>query len=349
VLLVGFVFLGGATFAECPSADLTGDCKVDLEDFAIMASQWLEDGREEVPNVVGMPQSSAEAAITGAGLTVGMVTEEYNDTVPCGDVISQNPVAGVLLLPGGAVDLVVSLGPEVDMTWVSINDPGVPDHEAFNGEMSKYETTNAQYCEYLNAAQASEDITVSGDYVVGTSGPYSGEDYYYLAGTGWPNDGATNGGAARINWTGSSFTVDSGFENHPVTYVSWYGSTAFCNYYGYRLPTEWEWQAVADYNGSYTYGCGTTINNGMANYYGSTYPNDTTVVGAFGTYGYGMCDLAGNVWEWTSSCYYTDCSGGYLVIRGGSWYSYAFGCEVSYRNSHSPYSAYGNDGFRVCR
>jgi hypothetical protein len=32
------------------------------------------------------------------------------------------------------------------MTWVSINDPGVSGHEAFNGQMSKYETTNAQYC-----------------------------------------------------------------------------------------------------------------------------------------------------------------------------------------------------------
>jgi hypothetical protein len=35
------------------------------------------------------------------------------------------------------------------MAWVSINDLGVPTHEPFNGEMSKYETTNAQYCQYL--------------------------------------------------------------------------------------------------------------------------------------------------------------------------------------------------------
>ncbi|NLA40696.1 MAG: hypothetical protein GX874_04700 [Smithella sp.] len=35
--------------------------------------------------------------------------------------------------------------PEPDITWVSINDPGFSGHEGFNGEMSKYETTNAQY------------------------------------------------------------------------------------------------------------------------------------------------------------------------------------------------------------
>ena len=64
------------------------------------------------------------------------------------------------------------------ITWVSINDPGVSGHESFNGEMSKYETTNAQYCQYLNAAKASNAITVSGSYVVGDSGPYSGQNYY---------------------------------------------------------------------------------------------------------------------------------------------------------------------------
>jgi len=126
------------------------------------------------------------------------------------------------------------------------------------------------------------------------------QPYYDLAGSGETCDGATNGGATRIHYSGSSFSVDSGFENHPVTYVSWYGATAFCNYYGYRLPTEWEWQAVADYYGSYTYGCGTSINNGIANYVGSTHLNGTTVVGSIGDpsgYGYGICDMAGNVWE----------------------------------------------------
>ncbi len=212
------------------------------------------------------------------------------------------------------------------MVWVYIDDPGVAGHEGFHGYMSKYETTNAQYCEYLNAALASGDITVDGSDVRGANGSNSGEDfvgekYYYLAGAGRSGYGATNGGAARINWTGSSFTVDSGFENHPVTYVSWYGSTAFCNYYGWRLPTEWEWQAVADYDGSYTYGCGTSINNSIANYYGSTHPDGTTEVGAFGAYGYGMCDMAGNVLEWTENWH--DYEERFRSFRGGSWIYHA--------------------------
>ena len=146
VSLTVLLIFAGIAGAACPSADFSGDCKVNFDDFAMMASgwlttydandladmasQWLDDGREEVPNVVGMTQSSAEAAITGTGLTVGTVITQFSDTIPMNDVISQNPVAGVLLLPGGAINLVVSLGPEVDMTWVSINDPGVAGHES---------------------------------------------------------------------------------------------------------------------------------------------------------------------------------------------------------------------------
>lgn len=236
------------------------------------------------------------------------------------------------------------------MIWVYINnDPGVSEHEGFNGYMSKYETTNAQYAQYLISAKASGAITISGNYVVGTSGSYSGQKYYNLAGSGYTYTGVTNGGAARINWTGSSFTVDIGFENHPVTYVSWYGATAFASHYGWRLPTEWEWQAVADYDGSFFYGCGTSI-HGKANYWIINHADGTTPVGAFGTYGYGMCDMAGNVWEWTSSCYNSDCSDSSpRVYRGGGWNSGSSGCEVSYRDSSGPDRMGVFDGFRVCR
>jgi formylglycine-generating enzyme required for sulfatase activity len=293
ILAVLFVSCFGLScFAACPSADLTGDCRVDFADFAKMAEQWLNEG---IPTPI---------------------------------------------LNG--------------MTWVSISDPGVddtvprdgiPDHPGFTGEMSKYETTNAQYCQFLNAAKASNQITVYTDNIVyATSDIDYSQPYYNLAGAGYTGGGAVNGGAARINYTGSSFTVDSGFENHPVTYVSWYGATAFCNYYGYRLPTEWEWQAVADYDGGYIYGCGTTINNTMANYYDLGFRADgTTAVGVFGTYGYGMCDMAGNVWEWTSSTN----SGSSRVNRGGSWCN--FPITVSERNWGPPYYWDAYLGFRVCR
>jgi formylglycine-generating enzyme required for sulfatase activity len=228
-----------------------------------------------------------------------------------------------------------------DITWVDINDPG------FVGEMSKYETTNAQYAQYLNAALASNDIRVEGSYVKGNRGSYAGHDYYQLDGTGNTYDGATNGGKSRITYIDDQFTVDAGFENHPVTYVSWYGAAAFASYYSWRLPTEWEWQSVASYNGAYAYGCGNTIDNNIANYVGSDHPDGTTEVGSFGTFGYGLADMAGNVWEWTSS--FWDTQGGYPILRGGGWYDYDFYCSVSHLYFYYTYGMSFDLGFRVCR
>ena len=47
-----------------------------------------------VPDVVGLSQAAAEAAIVAANLTVGTVTHENSATVPMGEVISQDPVGG---------------------------------------------------------------------------------------------------------------------------------------------------------------------------------------------------------------------------------------------------------------
>lgn len=63
-----------------------------------------------VPNVVGLTQSTAEAAITGVGLVVGNVTTANSSTVPAGQVISQAPAGGTVVAVGSAVDLVVSIG-----------------------------------------------------------------------------------------------------------------------------------------------------------------------------------------------------------------------------------------------
>ncbi|MCK5566028.1 MAG: PASTA domain-containing protein, partial [Planctomycetes bacterium] len=62
-----------------------------------------------VPNVVGQVQATAEANIVAAGL-VASATTAYSDTVPAGDVISQNPAGGASVAPGTTVDIVVSLG-----------------------------------------------------------------------------------------------------------------------------------------------------------------------------------------------------------------------------------------------
>ncbi|MHC5061770.1 MAG: PASTA domain-containing protein [Planctomycetota bacterium] len=64
-----------------------------------------------VPDVVGLAQAAAESDIVAAGL-VAAVTTSYSETVPAGEVISQNPVGSTSVLIGSSVDIEVSLGVE---------------------------------------------------------------------------------------------------------------------------------------------------------------------------------------------------------------------------------------------
>ncbi len=64
-----------------------------------------------VPDVVGMTQAEAEASILAAGLSVGPIAQQYSSTTPSGNVISHDPAAGVSVMSGSVVSLVVSRGP----------------------------------------------------------------------------------------------------------------------------------------------------------------------------------------------------------------------------------------------
>jgi hypothetical protein len=68
-------------------------------------------GGVTVPNVVGQTQAAATTAVTGAGLTVGTVTQQSSSMVASGSVISESPAAGTRVASGSAVNLVVSTGP----------------------------------------------------------------------------------------------------------------------------------------------------------------------------------------------------------------------------------------------
>ena len=67
---------------------------------------------QTVPNVVGMTQSAASAAITGAGLTLGHVTLIYSDSAPSGTVTDQAPSAGGTVPAGSQVAITISRGPK---------------------------------------------------------------------------------------------------------------------------------------------------------------------------------------------------------------------------------------------
>ncbi|HPO14683.1 MAG TPA: PASTA domain-containing protein [Candidatus Hydrogenedentes bacterium] len=63
-----------------------------------------------VPDLIGLTQTEAEAALSAVGLVLGILTEEYSDTIPEGRIISQNPVVGFAADCGASINLMISLG-----------------------------------------------------------------------------------------------------------------------------------------------------------------------------------------------------------------------------------------------
>ena len=163
---------------------------------------------------------------------------------------------------------------------------------------------------------------------------------------------------------GGSSTYGTG-NDYPMYYVSWEEAKEFCRRLSqqtgktYRLPTEAEWEYAAR-GGKKTqnskYSGGFSID--YVGWYTDNSGGKTHAVGTKAANELGIYDMSGNVWEWCEDwygdyrSYDTDnpkgaTSGSYRVNRGGSWFSSAECCRVSYRDYNSPGYRNYNLGFRV--
>jgi formylglycine-generating enzyme required for sulfatase activity len=151
--------------------------------------------------------------------------------------------------------------------------------------------------------------------------------------------------------------------NHPVTHVSWADASAYALWAGKRLPSEAEWEYAA--RGGLVqrrFPWGDELEPGgehRMNVWQGLFPSSNTLddghagtapVRSYPPNGFGLFEMTGNVWEWTTGWY--DRAGGLRAMRGGSYLCHASYCNryrVDARSGNTADSSTGNLGFRCVR
>ena len=173
--------------------------------------------------------------------------------------------------------------------------------------IDKLEVTNEQFARFLNEEGNQEEDSVT-----------------------WVN---VEDKDSSIVYENGQYSPKSGYEDHPVAYVSWYGARAYCQWAGERLPTEAEWEKAARGTDGRIWPWGNDWDENKVNSKEAG-PGHTTAVGSYplGASPYGCMDMAGNAWEWVADPYQWDYyqaaaahnpqgpnQGASRVVRGGSW------------------------------
>jgi len=188
--------------------------------------------------------------------------------------------------------------------------------------LGKYEVTNSQYAQFVKVAKSRQSI-------------------------------------APGYWDEPDFNQ----PDQPVTAVNWLEATTYCAWAGLRLPTEAEWEYAAAGGKQLAFPTSTgTIHHDLANYAGTGGRDrweGTSPVGSFPPNPFGLYDMAGNVWEWTSSRFkeypYSATDGrdtlvrpyGVRVMRGGCWHFAAATCRTTYRHRFAAHLRLDFVGVRV--
>ena len=342
---------GGFTVYTFP--DIDPDGAVDVNDLSLLAMDWLGAG--------GVTDLDGDGIVNNHDFSlVSKHWLEGQTALPLGPSGME-----LVLIEGGTFLMGDHLGRVTNQT---------PVHSVTLSEfyISKYETTNGQYAEYLNAAMDAGDIKVDAGVVYASDDDVNAEPYFSTY---------SDSSLSQIEYSGGVFVVRSrdddegqtySMTSFPVNEMSWYGAKAFCDHYGYQLPTEaqWEYASRGGYDDPYVdypWGSDSISDNdctyGWNNPLGLLEYPSLTYVGYHGEQGnYGLFDMAGNVSEWCNDWYSTytsaavtdptgpatDIEGGGRILRGGGWNLPDYSCRVSARDKSDPSNNSHLRGFRVC-
>ena len=140
-------------------------------------------------------------------------------------------------------------------------------------------------------------------------------------------------------------------DSHPMINVDWHDATAYAKWAGKRLPTQKEWEFAAGgglIDKEYSWGNDVSLARDYANYRGvggrDKWDRITAPVGSLQPNGYGLYDMAGNVWEWCQDSYDSDQKR--KVLRGGSWDIFPPTLRLAARSSFNPDNRAYDHGFR---
>lgn len=222
--------------------------------------------------------------------------------------------------------------------------------------ISRHEVSNEQFCIFLNemdnqAEEGAEWLEIESSY-------------------------------CQIEKNDGLYRPKSGYTNHPVVEVSWYGAAAYCRWLSektgktFRLPTEAEWEYAARERGrKVRFGNGRDIADpAEINFDGrerfqkpysvaGEYRGETVPVNALAANVLGLRHVSGNVWEWCQDAWHDNYAGApadgsawlsggdpaYRVVRGGAWLDDPNLCRVANRSRYEAPGRGSNIGFRLAR
>jgi sulfatase modifying factor 1 len=245
--------------------------------------------------------------------------------------------------------------PVLDMDWIFVKGGAFRMGEKPGGEYSrewpvhfvvlsdfvigKYEVNNTQFAAFLDACQSD---TVK-------SGENRGSVLVY------PHDWG-------LKKTNGRWAPAPGYENHPVLNTTWEGADAFCKFFGWRLPTEAEWEFAAkggNKGKGYAYSGSPIIDD--VGWYWDNSDGHTHPVGDLKENELGIYDMNGNVWEWCRDWYAPydstfqinptgPSSGKNHVYRGGCWLSHFLHSDNTFRcGGGIDYHGIVHNGFRCVK
>jgi formylglycine-generating enzyme required for sulfatase activity len=186
-------------------------------------------------------------------------------------------------------------------------------------------------------------------------------DEGYLNAGNWEPEGwawRERSGLTRPRWWENQLR----HPNRPVTAVSWYEADAYCRWAGGRLPTEAEWELMGRGEAGRRYPWGEAAPDEAHGNFGMSVGHPTPVgIYPLGATPEGICDLAGNVWEWCGdwAAPYPEteeenptgpASGAIRILRGGAYFYNPKSARCAFRGTtFVPEDRIDDIGFRVVR